>query len=465
MSIKSNTHYGFVKRLLGWSAAAALVMTMAAAVALFTAAYHEACDEQDDLLEEVSGVLARLDVSTRHPSALWMDDDDFDDWFMLDDQSPKSIASAGSTILVRTLHGGGKTIRAVFDQDLFDGAQTLSISGTEYRLYLRTLSEGKHIAVAQRMKEIEKIARQAALAATLPLIGLSITLFIILAALLWYSMKPIHALTGQLNRRAPEDLTPIDPSGLPTELLPMVSAFNGVLSRIDELRQRESRFVADAAHELRSPLAALSLQAERLEKSALSDEAKKQITDLRVSIDRATRLVSQLLSLKRAQLNQNKEDRKEALLSQTLTGVIEQIWAEAEKKNTEIEVLGFDELDPDGNATVSVVEDDLFSILRNLMENAIKYCPEGSKVTVELLSLSPFKLNVYDNGYGIPIEDRDRVFDPFYRVLGTGVTGTGLGMAIVKTLAEKNGLTIKLDKADPQNSDRPGLLITIGKVG
>ena len=297
MTKASSKHHGFVRRLLTWGGVAALIMSLATAAALFATSYHEACDEQDDLLEEVAGVLARLDVSSKHPSALWMDDDDFEDWFTLDEDSPQSIAPAGSTVLVRTLHEGGQTIRAVFDKDLYDGAQTLFISGTEYRLYLRTLSGGQHIAVAQKMREIEKIARQTALAASLPILGMSVVLFIILAALLWYSMKPIHALTARINRREPEDLTPIDDEGLPKELLPMVRAFNGMLARIDELRQSESRFVADAAHELRSPLAALSLQAERLEKarSELTMSHLYSHVVLNDSVERAAREIADII--------------------------------------------------------------------------------------------------------------------------------------------------------------------------
>ncbi len=464
MSAPSNHNYGFVKRLLTWAASTAMVVTAVSAAALFYVTYEKAYDEQDDLLEEVSGVLARIDVSNKHPGALWMDDDDFEDWFIVDDDSPQSIAKAGSTILVRTLHKGGQTIRVVFDKDLHDGAQTLSIGDTDYRLYLITLSDGKHIAVAQKTKEIEKLARQAALAATLPLLGLSVTFFIILALLLWFAVKPIKSLTGEINRRKPDDVTPIDPRELPSELLPMVDAFNGVLKRIDELRQSESRFVADAAHELRSPLAALSLQAERLEKAAVSDEAKKQISDLRVSIDRATRLVSQLLSLKRAQQNLTNNSQKPAVLSQTLSMVIEQIWNEAERKSIEIEALGFDEFDPEGDATVPVGDDDLFAILRNLTENAVKYCPQGATVSIELISMSPFKLKVFDNGPGIPDEDKKRVFDPFYRVLGTGVTGTGLGMAIVKKLAQRNNLRVSLCDTYPSaDKGHKGLSVLLEK--
>ena len=188
----------------------------------------------------------------------------------------------------------------------------------------------------------------------------------------------------------------------------------------------------------------------------------QQLADLRISIDRATRLVSQLLSLKRAQIQSVKNNEKKAVLSETVAAVIEQIWADAEKKNIEIEVLGFDEYDQEGNVTVDVAEDDLFSILRNLIENAVKYCPEGSTVTIELESLAPFKMNIHDNGPGIPKEERERVFDPFYRVLGSGETGTGLGMAIVKTLAERNGLRITLNDANPlAESDQKGLMVTL----
>lgn len=464
MSCTPVKNYGFVKRLILWAGSAALIVTIISAISLFIVSYHEAYDKQDDLLQEVSGVLARTDVSNRHPGALWMDDDDFEDWFILDRRSPDSIAKAGSTIMVRTLHEGGQTIRAVFDKDLHEGTQTLTISGKEYRLNLMTLSDGKHIAVAQKTKEIEKIARQTAIAAILPLLGLSFVIVVILAVVLWYSMQPIRQLTDSINKREPDDIRPIDPSNLPKELLPLVQAFNGVLKRISELRESESRFVADAAHELRSPLTALSLQAERLENSALNAESQKQMNDLRQSIDRATRLVSQLLSLKRAQQPSKLQPEKSAQISRVLTNVIEQIWSEAEKKQIEIEALGFDELDPDANLTVDICEDDLFTILRNLLENAVKYCPEGSKIEIRLQSLSPFKLSVSDNGPGIAKEERERVFDPFYRVLGTGVTGTGLGIAIVKTLAEKNKLRVLLNETDPHAEEgHKGLTVMLLK--
>ena len=123
-----------------------------------------------------------------------------------------------------------------------------------------------------------------------------------------------------------------------------------------------------------------------------------------------------------------------------------------------------DEFDPEGDATVPVGDDDLFAILRNLTENAIKYCPQGATVSIELFSMSPFKLKVFDNGPGIPDEDKKRVFDPFYRVLGTGVTGTGLGMVIVKKLAQRNNLRVSLCDTYPSaDKGHKGLSVLLEK--
>ena len=152
-----------------------------------------------------------------------------------------------------------------------------------------------------------------------------------------------------------------------------------------------------------------------------------------------------------------KNNEKKAVLSETVATVIEQIWADAEKKNIEIEVLGFDEYDQEGNVTVDVAEDDLFSILRNLIENAVKYCPEGSTVTIELESLAPFKMNIHDNGPGIPKEERERVFDPFYRVLGSGETGTGHRRCRANHGRTHGRLYPKTHRTGTQGHDRQGL--------
>lgn len=460
--------YSLTRRVLVWGISIGLIVTIIATAALFFITYKGAQDTQDDQLEEVVGLLARVDVSSRYPEALWMDDDQFEDWFIVDDDSVESIARAGSTVLVRTLHGGGRAMRVVFDRDLHDGAQTLMISGTEYRLVLRTLSRGVHIAVAQKSEEIRDMATASAIAAVIPLLVLTTILFITLGTIFWISTRPVAEFARSLYQRDPNDMKPIASDGLPSELLPLINAFNSVLVKINELREQESRFTADAAHELRSPLAALSLQAERLERSIKDNALRDQVHELRSSIDRTAHLVSQLLSFKRAQAKSKLSDFErvctaEELIS-TLSEAIENVITEADQKDIDIATEGLDCLTNQTNLQIPVNRDDLYTILRNLLENAIRYSPQNARVTIQLENLTPFTLSVADTGIGIAPENRQRVFDPFYRVLGTNTTGTGLGLAIVKTLAEQNSLLVELKETNPNNANHKGLTVKLTKM-
>lgn len=448
--VKPLKPYSLVRRLLTWGCLLTCVLSIATAGIVFAIAYDEARDQQDDLLEEVAWMLARLELSSYNPQALWMGENDFERWFEHEQRS-NAITPAGTTVLLRTLHDEGQTLRVVFDSDLHNGSQSLSIDGKDFRIFLMTLSNGKHIAVGQEIEEVEEMALAGALSAIVPLLVFVVILFIVLVSLLWLAMKPVQSLEAELKAIKPDALKPLSQEGLPRELYPMVESVNQLMSRIQEYQKRESRFTADAAHELRTPLASLSLQLERLEKTPLSPQAREQLQPLRQSVDRAVRLVSQLLSLKRAQ-NNPAPSKAECNLSQVLANVFEQIWPEAEKKNIELEVIDFEHLNPDGTATVPIAEDELFAILRNLLENAVRYTPPNGQIKVRLDNTAPFEVTISDTGPGIDPNDRERVFDPFYRVLGTTVTGTGLGLAIVKSLCEKNRLTIRLDWTDAEKA-------------
>ena len=357
------------------------------------------------------------------------------------------------------VHDEGQTLRVVFDQDLPNGAQTLHIGGTSFRVFVMALSNGRHIAVAQESQEAQSLALSSAASALIPLVVFEVILFIFLAVLSWIIMKPINRLERELLDRQPDDLKKLEISGLPKELDSVVNGINGLFDKIDQYQLRESRFTADAAHELRTPLASLSLQIERLEKLSLTDEAKEQISAIRESIDRTTRLVNQLLSLKRAQNQTQQGAVNQANPSQVLSSVIEELWTEAEEKNIEIEVENFAELDPLGTEKVALTQDNLFTIWRNLIENAIRYSPPQSTVHVRLNSLKPFSFSVADTGPGIKEKNRERVFEPFYRESSQNIPGTGLGLAIVKTICEQNHLKLDLDWTD--NSEKLGLTVTV----
>lgn len=485
----------FRTRVFRASAAATLAFTVVTGAVLFYYAYEEAAEHQDDTLEEVSGVLARFVISGNGAKAAkWpldaafvfsMDDDDLEDVYEIERDDPASRIPAGTPVLVHTLHHGGAGVPVVFRVDIRPGLQTLPIDGVDYRMHVRTLRGGTHIAVAQRTNELLENAAIAALWVVLPIVTSGVVIALLTGLLFYRLLLPVEAAARTLNARRADDLSPLVTEGLPAEVLPMARSFNGLLARVTELREREARFVADAAHELRTPLAALLLRIERLAESetvrTLPPETRAEVERLSAATERLVRMVNQLLALKRAEVEaaQSREAPQatntsntstasaasndsgsaqslRAPLDETVGPVVEALWDELEKKRIDLEVTGLDDLEIDGRFPAAAMPADaLHGMLRNLLENAVRYTPEGGRITIDLAlgnDANPNDdthalLRVSDTGPGIPEAERSRVFDPFYRVLGTGVDGTGLGLAIVKTIAGKYGVKVTLSDA------------------
>ena len=180
------------------------------------------------------------------------------------------------------------------------------------------------------------------------------------------------------------------------------------------------------------------------------------------------RQVSQLLALKRAQSGAAAPNAEaanaappHASIPQTIGEAVESVYWEAERLGITIEVEGLEDLPANADPSFTMKPDDLFTILRNLLENAVRYSPKGGTVTVKLAQIEPPVLCVMDEGPGIPEEDRARVLEPFYRRLGTNVSGTGLGLAIVKTICDRWKLNLMLSDARPENQEAPGLCATL----
>ena len=485
----------FRTRVFRASAAATLAFTVVTGAVLFYYAYEEAAEHQDDTLEEVSGVLARFVISGNGAKAAkWpldaafvfsMDDDDLEDVYEIERDDPASRIPAGTPVLVHTLHHGGAGVPVVFRVDIRPGLQTLPIDGVDYRMHVRTLRGGTHIAVAQRTNELLENAAIAALWVVLPIVTSGVVIALLTGLLFYRLLLPVEAAARTLNARRADDLSPLVTEGLPAEVLPMARSFNGLLARVTELREREVRFVADAAHELRTPLAALLLRIERLAESetvrTLPPETRAEVDRLTAATERLVRMVNQLLALKRAEVEaaQSREAPQatntsntstasaasndsgsaqslRAPLDETVGPVVEALWDELEKKRIDLEVTGLDDLEIDGCFPAAAMPADaLHGMLRNLLENAVRYTPEGGRITIDLAlgnDANPNDdthalLRISDTGPGIPEAERSRVFDPFYRVLGTGVDGTGLGLAIVKTIAGKYGVKVTLSDA------------------
>lgn len=483
----------FRTRVFRASAVATLIFTVVTGAVLFYYAYEDAAEHQDDTLEEVSGVLARFVISGNGANAAkWpldaafvfsMDDDDLEDVYEIERNDPASRIPAWTPVLVHTLHRGGAAVPVVFRLDIRPGLQTLPIDGVDYRMHVRTLRGGTHIAVAQRTNELLENAAIAALWVVLPIVTSGVVIALLTGLLFYRLLLPVEAAARTLNARRADDLSPLETEGLPAEVLPMARSFNGLLSRVTELREREARFVADAAHELRTPLAALLLRIERLAASetvrTLPPETRAEVDRLSAATERLVRMVNQLLALKRAEVqaaqsrqgpeatNTSKDSvtpqsstqplrEARAPLDEAVGLVVEALWDEVEKKSIDLEVTGLEDLEIDGRFPAAAMPADaLHGMLRNLLENAVRYTPEGGRITIDLSLGSVTNpndthhalLRVSDTGPGIPEAERSRVFDPFYRVLGTGVDGTGLGLAIVKTIAGKYDVEVTLSDA------------------
>lgn len=470
----------FVRQAAAASLAVVTAFLLITAGVLFAIALESAQDYQDDMLDESAGILARVNVafSTDPPAleVLTMDDDDFEAAYELPASDPRSVLDAGEQLLILTLHKSGRAIQAKLDAPLRTGISDLRVGGDDYRVRFLSLSTGSRIVVGERKSEVLEAAAAETLRAIVPIVIVALLFCVLLALLLWRLAAPVRAITTEVKRRSGEALAPLDTTKTPTEILPLATALNDLFARVDELRRQEARFVADAAHELRSPLTALSLQAERMTHDDMSEAAREKLEKLRTGIARASSQVSQLLALKRAQAGVGaaaSPTQGEADLREVLGRAVEDVWEEMAAKNIELEVLGLED-DEESEAPRPLVfpmpADDLFAVLRNLLENAVRYSPAGTPEApsrIEVIarqsdSEAALSLTVADSGPGIADQEKPRVFDPFYRVLGTGVSGTGLGLAIVKTLCRKHGLAVTLADAKPDApAGRRGAAFTI----
>ena len=215
----------------------------------------------------------------------------------------------------------------------------------------------------------------------------------------------------------------------------------------------QRRFVADAAHELRSPLTALSLQAERLADVEMSGLARERLTTLRQGIERGRSLLDQLLTLAKAQSATDLPNSPVSVQA-IYRRVLEDLMPLAEVKHIDIGFEGTQDAD------VWASEMDMIAVIKNLVDNAIRYTPEGGRVDLSVnVSNGKAELRIQDGGPGIPLAERDRVFDPFYRTLGSEQIGSGLGLSIVQTIANRIGAEIHLSFTD--ESQRTGLNVVV----
>ena len=288
--------------------------------------------------------------------------------------------------------------------------------------------------------------------------------------LVWLALvrgiKPLSELEERIRARRPDDLSPLDEHAVPQEVGPLVASVNDLLTRLKDSIGTQKRFLADAAHQLKTPLAGLRMQADLAQRQGASeDDLKQSLKQIGHASVRATHTVNQLLALARAEGGGAALATAPCDIAQLTIEAVREAVPRAIERQID---LGYDGPDPgaahfarQGNATL------LKEMVRNLIDNALNYAPSSpgrpGVVTVRLRG-DPFSrallLQVEDNGPGVPVAERRRIFEPFYRVLGTNVDGSGLGLPIVSEIAQQHGAQVSIDDTQP-GQQPPGACFTV----
>lgn len=313
--------------------------------------------------------------------------------------------------------------------------------GEPYRAYIHHYPDGSRFAFIQETEFRDDVAFDSAWYAVLPLLVLAPIAVLLSVLIIHITLRPVAELSKQAETRSENDLSPLVTAKIPQEIYGFTEAINHLLRRVGDGINRQRRFIADAAHELRSPMTALSLQAERLDTRKLPADTAQLVGDLREGIRRNRRLLEQLLSMARAQSDE-KRPWQSIRIDHTCRRLIQDLYPLAETKNIDLGA------DCSGKTELWGDETEIYTLLKTLTENAISYTPANGRVDVCAKAHNGGCLiEVEDNGPGIPPEERERVFDPFYRILGSNTEGSGLGLSIAKTITERYGGRITLADA------------------
>jgi two-component system OmpR family sensor kinase len=271
-----------------------------------------------------------------------------------------------------------------------------------------------------------------------------------IAIVVWQSLRPMTELAAQLDARRPDDLSKLPQEGTPRELHPFIASINRLLERIDTMMDQQRRFVADAAHELRTPVTAISLQAENLSQVELPPDSRDRLTALKNGARRTSHLLEQLLALARHDIDRSPEFPPTPL-DGCAKEVVSDLMAAAMDRGVD---LGFEIIEP---VLVRGEPATLASVVHNLIDNALRHTPQGGRVDIGIYRQGEqVILQIEDTGPGIAASDLERVFEPFVRGSRPAGEGTGLGLSIVKRIVERLKGAVTLE-----NVASSGLRVTV----
>ena len=401
-------------KLFVWLSIAILLIGLLASGVSFWLAYSEAQNFQDDGLRQIALLLDTYKTPLEEEYIL------------------ESMDSDPKRIVVQPVIASPNTLPPLLKlpADLSTGYHTVKIDGLFWRVYISSTILGRHVAVAQEATVRKSMARGIALLTLLPLLVLVPILILVSRRIIKAEMSSLRTLAEIIDTQNEERLSELPTGSVPDEVAPFIHAINRLLQRINLMNESQRRFIADAAHELRSPLTALSLQAQNIEKTGSYAISKERLVPLKDGLERSRHLLNQLLDLVRQQASTT--NLVPVDLAAVALTVIEEVMPIADAKKIDLGLSREATMWIDADASAIQL------MLRNAVDNALRYTPQGGEVTVRIGSEDDNAiLEVIDNGPGIPDAELERVFEAFYRLPNNKQVGSGLGLAIARSIADQ----------------------------
>jgi len=419
-------HWGaqsLLRRLWLWMTVSVVAVGLGTAALSYVFGYQEANELQDAQLRQIASLVHRwgnFPDSALNPAGADVDKD--------------------ARIVVQRLGTSADKNGLQLPAHLPDGMHVVESGGHAWRVFVREGDQGR-IAVAQRTDLRTDAAIDSAQRTLFPLLALIPLLALLSAWVVQRALRPLRQMAQNVDARRESDLQPLPETDVPQEVLPFVRSINRLLQRLHAAMEQQRRFVADAAHELRTPIAVLSMQVDNLAPLQREAEAHERLDALRQGLRRARAVVEQLLSLARSQGEQSLHWQQIDPV-QVVREVIADLLPLAESRGID---LGLDRAD---TAQARTDPAQLYTLLRNAVDNALRYTPMGGRVDLRVLAAEDaLVIEVQDSGPGIPSDQLARVLEPFVRLPGAEGEGSGLGLSIIRQIAQRLRGSVALENA------------------
>ena len=414
--------------LVAWGVAAAL-------------AWHETDEEVSDLLD---AHLAQTAALLRLQPLDELDEDRLNEAPELDKHQPRVVFQLWheDQLLARSASAPQEPLTQRRKRGFADS----QVDGKAWRVFV---TQGRERDVRIVVGELQSVRREIVLASLTSILKPMAWALPLLALGIWWavrgSVRPLGRLGNAVATRQPQSLAPLSTEGVPPEVLPLVTALNELFERMARLLATEQQFTADAAHELRTPIAGIRMQAQVAQGATNTQERATALQATVQGCDRATRLVEQLLQLARLDAEATPDSGSSAPLADVARQVAADLQATAERRQQRIVLR--EPLAPDVH--IPLPEPLARVLLRNLLDNALRYSPEGAEVQLQINELGDghAQLSVEDSGPGLTPEEQARLGERFFRVLGTGQSGSGLGWSIIQRIARLHHLQVGTDRS------------------